>query len=93
MLCLVVVLVLAYDKWRPLVPAEQRAEFKYYQVDPGLERRTKVKAHRKASKKQRMDRSRTKECTNPPKEATQLADNGDSGAANTSEIATPAHTE
>jgi hypothetical protein len=52
-----------YDKWGPLVPQKYRQTFKYYNNDPGLERRGKVKADRKVSKKVRSERSKTEEDT------------------------------
>jgi hypothetical protein len=48
-----------YDKWWPLVPIQHRQEFKFFAEDPGVERRGKVKAHSKASKKQCAERLRT----------------------------------
>ena len=42
-----------------LVPQDRWAEYKYFNEDPGLERRNTVKEHPKASKKQRKDRSVT----------------------------------
>jgi hypothetical protein len=48
-----------YDKWGPLIPQKHRETFKYYNDDPGLERRGKVKVDRKESKKLRSGRSKT----------------------------------
>lgn len=50
-----------FDKWGPLITAEKRKEWKYLHVDPGKERRDKVRDHTKASKKQRRERTITKE--------------------------------
>jgi len=47
-----------YDKWRRLIPVEERT-FRYIKEDPGPERRAKVKKHTGEAKKQRQDRSRT----------------------------------
>jgi hypothetical protein len=47
-----------YDKWRKLVPSEER-KFHYIKTDPGPEVRSKVKKHTGEAKKQRKDRSRT----------------------------------
>ena len=48
-----------YDKWRPLVPEQHRKGFKFFEEDPGPERRAKVKSHTKEAKKQRKERSVT----------------------------------
>jgi len=47
-----------HDKWRKLVPAEERS-FYYIKTDPGQEIRAKVKKHTGEAKKQRKERSRT----------------------------------
>ena len=49
-----------FDKWRPLIPDEFRAKWKYYAEDPGTERRDKVKNNKKKSKEQRVARTTTK---------------------------------
>ena len=53
--------VTLYDKWRPLVPHEKRAEFKFYHTDPGVERRANIKENKKQSAELRKNRSITVE--------------------------------
>ena len=48
-----------FKKWGPLIPQEKKAEFKYYNEDPGERRRKRVASQSKTSKKQRKDRSHT----------------------------------
>jgi hypothetical protein len=47
-----------YDKWRKLIPTEERT-FHYIKTNPGPELRAKVKKHTGEAKKQRKERSRT----------------------------------
>ena len=49
-----------YDKWGPLIPEEYKQQWKFYNTDPGKERRDKVKANKKKSKEQRVARTTTK---------------------------------
>ena len=57
-----------YDKWRPLIPVEKRAQYKYYNEDPGDEIRGKVKTQSKEAKTARKNRSATNvpSVKNPP---------------------------
>jgi len=48
-----------FDKWKPLIPLEKRKEYRYYNEDPGKERRDNVKGNTKASKKARKERTAT----------------------------------
>jgi hypothetical protein len=50
-----------FDKWGPLVPDKKRKQWKFLSEDPGIARRGKVRDHTKESKKQRRERSITKE--------------------------------
>jgi hypothetical protein len=51
--------VTLYDKWRPLVPHDKRATFKYYHTDPGPQRRANIKENKKLSAELRKNRSVT----------------------------------
>ncbi|CAB9497864.1 expressed unknown protein [Seminavis robusta] len=48
-----------YDKWRPLIPPESRT-IKWFNEDPGLERRNKVSSNSEAARATRAARTKTK---------------------------------
>jgi hypothetical protein len=50
-----------HDKWGKFIPRPKKEDWKYYNEDPGPERRNKVKANRKKSKEARQARTRTED--------------------------------
>ena len=48
-----------YDKWGKYIPEDKKKEWKYYNEDPGPERRKLVRKHTKESKTTRKGRTRT----------------------------------
>jgi hypothetical protein len=63
-----------YDKWKKFVPEESIAKWRYYNEDPGQERRDKVKRNRKKTKATR--KARTTDAPVVPKRRRTTNDEG-----------------